>query len=435
MSVRRRALEALTDVTDKGAYANLRLKAALEGLPERDARWASALVYTALDKLRSIDAVIEKHAKGKLNPTIRGILRLGVCQLLFMDVPDNAACDESVKLAREVGKGALSGYVNAVMRSVCRDKEVPLSATLGTAERLSLTHSFPLFLVKEYISLYGEAFTEEMLSFRGGGMTLRAQYPYEEEDLERELQARNAPFTRGAVVPSAFRLKKGFDVTKDALFLEGKTAVQSEGAMLACLALDLKEGQTALDACAAPGGKTAYMSALLRGTGHILSWELHPHRAALTEKTFERLHVKNASVAVRDASVLEETLFQKANAVLVDAPCSGLGLWGKPDAKLKKDEEAVAGLAELQHRILDTCARYVRPGGVLVYSTCTVSHAENEAQSERFLKEHPEFFPSSLAPYVPMALRERAKGGMLQIFPHLDGAEGFFTARFLRHGG
>ena len=435
MSVRRRALEALMDITDRGAYANLRLKEALEGMDERDAKWAGALVYTVLDRLNYIDYVIETHARGKLQLSIRGILRMGVCQVLFMDVPDSAACDESVKLAREIGKGALSGYVNAVMRSVCRTKENPLDLPGDLAERLSIEYSFPLFLIREYIERYGEAFTQNMLTFRGRGITLRAQYPYTEEELERELFDRKLAFTRGEIAKSAFCLERGLDVTKIELFLSGKVAVQSEGAMLACLALDPAPEQNVLDACAAPGGKTAYVSALMRGEGSITAWEIHPHRAALTAKTLARLHVNNAEVAVRDASIADAALFETMDAVLVDAPCSGLGLWGKPDAKQNKDEQTVERLSALQKSILSACAGYVKRGGTLVYSTCTVSHAENEAQVEAFLKEHKEFSPASLEAYVPQSLHERAKGGMLQLFPHLDSVEGFFVARMVKHGG
>lgn len=432
MSVRRKALDALMDITDRGAYANLRLKEALEGMDERDAKWVSALVYTVLDRLNYIDYVLQTHARGKLKPAIRGILRMGVCQALFMDVPESAACDESVKLAKEVGKAALGGYVNAVMRSVCRAKDNPLELPEDLVSRLCVECSYPPFLVQEYLDRYGEAFTKDMFTYRGRGITLRAQYPYTEAELESELNARSLAFTRGKVVKSAFRLERGLDVTKLELFLSGKIAVQSEGAMLACLALGLKHGDRVLDACAAPGGKTALISALLEGTGSVTAWELHPHRAELTAKTLARLRVRNASVAVRDATVVEESLLGSMDAVLVDAPCSGLGLWGKPDAKQNKDEAAVARLAALQTGILHACAGYVKPGGVLVYSTCTVSNAENEAQVEAFLKAHAEFSLASLADYVPDALKERAAGGMLQLFPHLHGTEGFFVARMVK---
>lgn len=434
MSVRRKALEALLDITDRGAYANLRLKEALEDLDERDAKWASALVYTVLDRLNYIDYVLETHARGRMHASIRGILRMGVCQALFMDVPESAACDESVKLAKEIGKGALSGYVNAVMRSVCRAKDNPLDLPEDLASRLSVEYSFPLFLVQEYIARYGEAFAKEMLGYRGRGITLRAQYPFTEDELERELAARGLAFTRGKIVESAFRLERGLDVTKLELFLSGKLAVQSEGAMLACIAMDVREGDRVLDACAAPGGKTAFLAALTHNKAAITAWELRPHRAALAAKTLARLHVENASVAVRDASIVDNGLLSSMDAVLVDAPCSALGLWGKPDAKQNKEEQTVARLAVLQKSILDACALYVKPGGTLVYSTCTVSHAENEAQVEAFLKAHTEFSLSGLAKYVPERLKERGESGMLQLFPHLDGVEGFFVARIVRHG-
>ena len=159
MSIRRTALETLTEITDKGAYANLTLKNALRGLEERDAKWASAAVYTTLDHLLYIDHVIAAYAKGNIKPQIRGILRLGVCQVLYMGVPDRAACKESVKLAKEIGKGALSGFLNRVMRNICRNKGELPPLPEDPVKRLSIKYSYPEYLVREYTGQYGAGFT------------------------------------------------------------------------------------------------------------------------------------------------------------------------------------------------------------------------------------------------------------------------------------
>lgn len=176
MSVRRRALEALRDVTEKGAYANLRLKEAQAGLDARNAAWVAAAVYTALDHLAYIDRAIQTHAKGKPDKAVLAVLRLGIAQAEFMETPKSAACDESVKLAREIGKGALSGYVNAVMRAVCKEGMPPLPE--DPRERLTIEFGYPRFLVDEYIDEYGEAFARELLSAKSFGFTVRAQHPY-----------------------------------------------------------------------------------------------------------------------------------------------------------------------------------------------------------------------------------------------------------------
>jgi len=433
MTVRRKALETLMEITDRGAYANLALKSALSGMEERDTRWISAAVYTTLDHLLYIDHVIAAYAKSRLKPEIRGILRLGVCQALYMDVPDSAACNESVKLAKEIGKGALSGFVNGVMRNVCRNKETLPPLPTEPLQRLSVQYSYPEYMVKEYLSLYGEAFTEAMLSAaEGREMTIRAQHPYTSELLEKELEERKAEYTRGQLCQDAFRLAKGMDVSKEPLFSEGKVTVQSESAMLVCRALEPQIGMKVLDTCAAPGGKSAYIAHITHNNAEIDAWELHPHRAELMERTFERLGVKG-NVQVKDASVHYPEFENMYDRVLIDAPCSGLGVPGKPDARYAKNDEIIENIAAVQERILDACAGYVKAGGVLLYATCTISERENQRQINAFLERHPEYEPGSLETVIPKAMWRRAEGGcMLQLFPHLDGTEGFFIAKLVR---
>ena len=432
MSVRRVALEAFLDITDRGAYANLRLKEAESGLSRQDAKWVSAAVYETLDHLLYIDYVLARYAKGRQKPAIRGILRMGVCQAMFMGVPQSAACNESVKLAKEIGKGALAGYVNGVLRAVCRDLDTPPPLPKEARERLSVQYSYTRWLVDLYADAYGEAFTEAMLSAEVRELTIRAQAPYSPEALAETLRARSIPFARGTIVPDAFRLGAGFDPAAEPLFQEGCITVQSESAMLVCRALDPKPGMRVLDACAAPGGKTAYLSMLMENTGRIDAWELHAHRCELTKKTLARLHVKNAEVMQRDAAEEHPECSGMYDAVLLDAPCSGLGVHGKPDARYAKSPAVIGELAALQERLLDRCAQYVKPGGVLVYSTCTISPPENEACARAFLARHGEFEAAHLEAYLPGTLRERAAGGMLQLFPHLDATEGFFLAKFQR---
>ncbi|MEG1893122.1 MAG: 16S rRNA (cytosine(967)-C(5))-methyltransferase RsmB [Clostridia bacterium] len=433
MSIRRRALDALIDITDNGAYANLRLKALPRDMQERDIAWINAAVYTTLEHLLYIDHVLKHFTNGKINRVIRGILRLGICQLLYMDVPQSAVCNESVKLAKETGKGALSSFVNGVMRSICRsfDDLPPLPTEIR--DRLSIQYSYPHYIVDEYLHFYGAEFTETMLSSCNlRGMTIRAQYPYSTHELAQNLDQRKIKYARGSVVPDAFKLENGIDVTAETLFIEGKITVQSEGAMLASMALGIQPGMHVLDACAAPGGKSAYISHLMCGDGSIVAWELHEHRAELMDKTLHRLNVLNVQTQVRDASVFDPEYERCFDAVLVDAPCSGLGITGKPDARYSKSAAIIINLAQIQSAILDTCARYVRPGGVLVYSTCTVSNQENEAQAEAFLHGHTQFKPGSMADIVHESQRKRAESGTMQLFPHLDGTEGFFIAKFRR---
>ena len=432
MSVRRIALLALLDITEGGAYANLRLKEAERGLPRQDAKWVSAAVYETLDHLIYIDYVLSRYTKGRQKPAIRGILRMGVCQVMFMGTPPSAACNESVKLAKEIGKGALAGYVNGVLRAVCRDAGQAVPLPENARDRLSVQYSYPRWLVDLYADAYGETFTEAMLSAEVRELTIRAQAPYTAEELEAWLAAQKIPYSRGTAVPEAFRLQAGFDIAAEPLFQNGQITVQSESAMLVCRALGARPGMRVLDACAAPGGKTAYLSMLMENAGRIDAWELHAHRCELMKKTLDRLRVKNAEILQRDASKRYPECGEAYDAVLLDAPCSGLGVHGKPDARYGKSLAVIQELAALQAQLLDCCASCVKPGGVLVYSTCTISPPENEACARAFLARHGEFDAVGFDACLPEPLRKRAAGGMLQLFPHLDGMEGFFLAKFTR---
>lgn len=432
MSIRRKALEALVEITERGAYANLKLKETLNGVPEQEARWISAAVYTTIEHLSYIDHVLCGFVHQKPKPVIRGILRLGVCQLLYMNVPDSAVCDESVKLAREVGKGALSGYVNAVLRNICRSKDSLPALPEELAQRLSIESGYPKWIVEEYLSEYGEEFARGLLFAQNHGLTLRAHPPFTPPELEDALRARGVAFTRGAIVNEAFKLEKGFDIASDPLFLEGRVAIQSESAMLAVKACKVRPGMRVLDACAAPGGKTAYLAALMEDHGQLEAWEVHEHRKELLDKTLVRLRVRSAHTMVQDASVLREDLISCIDVVLVDAPCSGLGVSGKPDIRYARSLLEFESLASLQKKLLDCCANYVVLGGALVYATCTVSRRENQDVVSDFLERHADFHLDPFVDLMPEGMRSRAKDGMLNLFAHVDQTDGFFIARMVK---
>ncbi len=430
MSIRRVALEALMDITDRGAYANLRLKEAQQNLSASDTKWVSAAVYETLDHLLYLDYMLASVTKGTQKPTIRGILRMGACQLLFMRVPPSAAVNESVKLAKEVGKAAMAGYINGVLRALSRGMDALPPLPEEPSARLSIQYSWPKWLVAEWISRFGEAETELMLQEQPQPMTLRTQPPFTAEELGEVLKDRGIGFSRGALDPSCFKLEHGFDVANDPLFLNGSFAVQSESAMLVCRACGAKPNMRVLDACAAPGGKSAYLYALEPKIA-ITAWELHPHRKELMDKTFARLYVP-VQTGVQDAAEVVEECRGAFDAVLLDVPCSGLGVaHSKPDVRYTKTPEAVEALVETQHRILETCAQYVKPGGTLVYASCTISERENEDQVKLFLARHPEFRMDSLTPFLPVALGN-LDSGMVQLLPHKHHTEGFFIARMAR---
>jgi 16S rRNA (cytosine967-C5)-methyltransferase len=421
LNTRRQALDALCDITDRGAYANLRVKQLTSSLPEREAKLAAALVYHTLDHLLTIDYYLAHFVKGAQKPVIRGILRLGVCELLFLSTPAHAALNESVTLTKEVGKSGLSGFVNAVLRNIDRSRASLPPFPVEPVARLSIQYSYPTWIVREWVNRFGEPATEALLSRPQSAIEVRAQYPFTRDELQAALPVRSSI---NSIDENSLSLENGFDLASHPLFQEGKFTVMGESAMLACRALGDMRGKRVLDACSAPGGKSAYLASLMQNDINLTCYELHPHRKELLDKTLARLHV-SAETLVKDAAEFDPAFEAAFDGVLIDAPCSGLGLLGdKPDIRYSKTDADTA-LVEIQKHILEACARYVKPDGVLVYATCTISLRENEEQIAAFLREHKEFALEQ----IPIAV---ANDGQIQLLPHVHHTDGFYIARMRR---
>ena len=406
-SLRKDALLALVDIVEEGAYANLRLKQ-IKRSPQ-DTAFIGALVYASLEHLKWCDYMLSHYVKPQ-KKLARNILRMSLAELFFMSTPEHAAVNAAVELCKECGKGASSGLVNAVLRHILNDKDSLPPLPDDPLERLSVQFSCPKWALSEWLQRFGEADTEAMLSLEGPGMEVRAQYPYSSEALANALKV---PYQRGKLDNNCFKLEKSLTLSSLPLFREGKIAVQGEGAMAICRFLGDVEGKRVLDACAAPGGKSAYLYSLTRGNIDLSCLDVHPHRVSLMSNTFTRLGVK-ASCVEMDATLPCEKFEKQFDAVLVDAPCTGLGLLReKPDLGLSKKETDRDSLAPLQQKLLNACCAYVKEGGTLVYSTCTVSQKENEEQVRAFLEMHPAF-------------RLEAQR---QLLPHIDGTGGFYMAR------
>ncbi|HWQ97609.1 MAG TPA: 16S rRNA (cytosine(967)-C(5))-methyltransferase RsmB [Clostridia bacterium] len=422
MNARRQALDALCDITDRGAYANLRVKQLTSSLPEREAKLAAALVYHTLDHLLTIDYYLAHFVKGSQKPVIRGILRLGVCELLFLSTPAHAALNESVTLTKEVGKSGLSGFVNAVLRNIDRSRSSLPPFPVEPVARLSIQYSYPEWIVREWVTRFGEAETEALLSRPQSAIEVRAQYPFTRDELQAVLPVKSSV---NHLDENSLSLESGFDLAANPQFQEGKFTVMGESAMLACRALGDMRGKRVLDACSAPGGKSAYLASLSQNDISLTCFELHPHRKELLDKTLERLHV-SAETLVKDAAEYDPTFEAAFDGVLIDAPCSGLGLLGdKPDIRYSKTDADITALVEIQKDILSSCARYIKPGGVLVYATCTISRRENEAQIDAFLRAYKEFELEE----IPISL---VNGGQIQLLPHVHKTDGFYIARMRR---
>lgn len=431
----RNELEIFLKITKDGAFANLALKEGLSSVRTNAVGRSTALIYTALENLNYCDFIIDSYAKGRVHTSIRGIMRLALTELFFMDTPDHAVCSTAQELTARIGKQKLKGFVNGVLRSVIRDRDAGWLPGLPDdfVNRMEILSGYPDFLISEYASAYGEKFTEELLLCRVKGTCVRAVYPNPAETLEKHFNETGISFKRGALVEDAFILERiGGSITEDELFRSGALTVQSESAMLACRCLSPEPGMNVLDACAAPGGKTAYLFDIMERRGKLTAWDVHPHRVKLIESTLERLGISGVECRAADASVPDNGLEGSFDAILCDVPCSGLGGGSKPDARYRRTQESISELSELQYGILSACSTYLKRDGALVYSTCTLTEAENERVIERFLNEHTGFSLRSLEPYIPEKLKKRGEGGMLRIFPNTDNAEGFFIARLGR---
>ena len=412
LNVRRAALDSLVRILEDGAYANLALKEAASSVEPKDVPYLYALVNETIARASYFDYVFAHFCK-RQKRAVRNILRMAGTELLYLDTPAHAAIDEAVKLCRSIGKKDSCGLVNAVLRRLDRERDALPPLPEAPVERLSIFYGVPAFLVAEWIETYGEAETEALLSHPPFGTVVRAQYPFTTEELKIALPVLSSPCL---LDPNGLRLSEGFDLAHDPLFASGKFAVQGEGAMLICRALSDVHEKTVLDACAAPGGKSAYIASLSENTAKITAWELHPHRKELMDKSFARLGI-SAQTDCRDAAVFDPAFENAFDAVLLDVPCSGFGLLSeKPDVRLHKDENAVNALTEAQDAILSACCRCVKPHGVLVYATCTISRRENGERVHAFLASHPDY-----------TLEEER-----QLLPTRDGTDGFYYARMRR---
>lgn len=438
---RRVALNVVCDVLNEDAYASLSLDERMSAvnLNQLDRRLCASIVYRTLENLYTIDYALSLYLRDAeaVEARVRNILRTAACQILLHDrVPDSAAVNEAVKLTRDIGMQPLSGMVNAVLRRLTENKEtIAWPKESEGAKYLSIKYSLPEWLAEKLMNDYGEELAKEIVSFRTEKhyITLRPTFGREAEfktGLDRKVWEKE-----NAVMPGAVRVYGAMQIARDSEFLSGVFSIQGEGSMLAAEAVQAKRGMNILDCCAAPGGKTAYMAERLEGTGRVYAWDLHEHRTELIRAASRRLQLDNVRVSARDACNLRDDMIDAMDAVLLDAPCTGLGVMDdKPDVKYRHTPESVAELIKTQEKLLNTCCRYVKKGGAFVYSTCSMLKDENERQMKKFLAAHPEFVMDPLPESIPESLRSKTGEYGLQLLPCRDGVEGFFVARMKRIG-
>ncbi len=444
------AMQVLLKVELNESFSGLALNQALNdaALSRPDAGLATELAYGTIQRLNTIDHALSGRVKGwpkKVEPWVRALLRLSYYQLRWLDrVPAHAAVAEAVNIAKRRGHAGIAGLVNGVLRGIIREGiNPPLPSNLSPAERISLEHSHPEWLVQRWIEAYGEETTEKICAANNEPPHASARVNPLKATRDELLAAMNESGL--TVQPSRLSAQgivaeRAGNLVHTDWYNNGSLTIQDESSMLVAAVANPQPGMTVLDCCAAPGGKSTHLAELLRNKGKVLANDVHFHKEALIQQQAERLGLSCVETMVSDALELPYRLHEGSfDVVLLDAPCSGLGvIRRKPEIKWNKTPEDVASLAELQHRLLHRVQSLVKPGGTLVYSTCTIAPEENERTIEHFLRDYPSFeldanWPKeALEPlqangYVPESFE-----GALQLLPHMFGSDGFFIARMRR---
>lgn len=439
-NARRTAVKVLNEVLQKGAFSNIVLGRELNrcSLNDKDRALVTEIVYGTLKYKYTIDAMLNYYIKSdleKMDIDILNILRMSFYQMVYLDkIPEFAVVNEAVELAKRSSvKG--SRLVNGVLRNYLRSKDVDYcNNPKNNIEKLSFKYSFPKWMVTLFINQYDSEYIERIL---GGlnmvpGITVRVNnLKIEYEEAWKQLEENGYDIEEGNICPEAIIITKGRNIEDNPLFIEGLITVQDESAMMVAPSMDLEENMTVLDLCSAPGGKTCHIAEIMNNTGEVLALDIHESKLPLIKENAKRLGIKNIKCDTLDATKYEARYKEKADRVLMDVPCSGLGIIRKkPEIKWNKNTSATKELVEIQRQIMESASKYVKPGGKLIYSTCTLNKEENEENIKWFIKKHSEF---ALEPIYFGEAKNIIyhKEGYITILPdkYMDG---FFIAKMIK---
>lgn len=418
---------------EKSAYSNIALSSVLNSssFSQQDKRLVSRLFYGVIERKITLDYIVSKYSKKapeKLDREVLTVLRMGLYQLLYMDkTPDNAAVNGSVELVKANRKSSASGFVNAVLRNFIRDGKM-IDYPKDKLHRLSVENSCPVWLVQKLISEYGEekAVSLIRLDCDPPPVTIRVNTTLTTTDeLIKILNNEGISSEKCDVLPNCLYLNGTGAIEGLTAFREGLFHVQDLSSQLCAEALGAASGEIVLDMCSAPGGKSFTIAEIMENKGNLFAYELHKKRADLVSEGASRLKLGIINAAENNASVFSDTI-PKADKILCDVPCSGLGvIRRKPEIKYKKVEE-LERLPDIQLSILEISAKYLKNGGELVYSTCSVSRSENDEVVDRFLERNSQF---KEIPFLEN-IGEPFGKGRATVFPKDFGSDGFFICKF-----
>ncbi len=438
MKAREIALRIINEVQNNGAYANIALAKELtrHSLTDQDRRFVTELVYGTVKAGETLDWMLSIYVArplSKIPPVIRNVLRMGIYQLLFMDkVPASAACNQAAELAKTYGHAGTVKFVNGVLRTIARQPERIVYPDEKKEPALFLARKYchPLWIVERWLKRLGREAVEELCRINNVTPTLTVRtntLKNSREELLLRLTEEGVSAEASPSVSEGIVIHTHPALSSLASLKEGRFQVQDESSMRVAHWLQPQPGELILDVCAAPGGKATHIATLMENTGRVVALDIHEHKLELIRQNAERLGLSNLEAMLQDACTVDSIFPSLADRVLVDAPCSGFGvLRRRADARWRKKPEMLQELPGLQRRILSSAAACVKPGGILVYSTCTTEEEENQAVIDWFLAQHTDF---TLAP-LPDDVSQTP--GMLQLWPQEDDSDGFFICRMRR---
>lgn len=448
INIREIVLDILLELSGQTEYSNVLIGAALDKYDYLEGREKAFIKHVSegtIERRIQLDYVLDQYSKTpvtKMKPLIRELLRMSVYQLLFMEhIPAAAVCNEAVKLAKKRRFQSLQGFVNGVLRNIARG-----CGGIAWPDRrqdpqgfLSVCYSMPPWLVSHFAGSYGEENCERILAayLERGPVSVRLDERLsvtERESLLAVWEKEGVKVHRHPYLPYAAGLEGVSGVRGLAGYREGRFSVQDVSSMLVVEAAGICPGDTVIDVCAAPGGKALHAAAKLNGTGEVIACDVSHHKTAKIEENCARLGMKQVSVRVQDARERDDSLVEQADVLLADVPCSGLGVIGhKQDIKYRVTRESLSEIQKLQQDIITNVIDYIKPGGILMYSTCTMNPGENEEMAAWICGSFG-LEPVSMADRLPGALAGEAKQGMVQLLPGIHGTDGFFLAKLRKKG-
>ena len=437
---RETALKTLYKIDKNEGYSNIILNEELEkskkNLSEKDIGLISEIVYGTITWRLTIDEIIKKYSKIKLKKLsiwILNILRMGIYQIIFLDkIPKSAAVNESVNLAKRYGHKGSANFVNAVLRKVDKNDYEDFLNIVNDEDRISKVFSMPKWIIEELLKEMNMENVEQICKCSNMKPKINIRVnnlKTNKQKLKEELIKRNINFKDGKL-EDFIVVEKMKNIEDLDLFKQGYFTIQDEMAGLISIVLEPQKGQNILDCCSAPGGKTTYIAELINDKGNIEAWDIHEHRVKLVQENAKRLGITCINAKVQDAIIYNEENKDKYDKILLDVPCLGLGvLKRKPDIKWTRNKEDIEEISKLQMQILDTCSKYLKKGGELVYSTCSILKSENEEIIENFVQKNYDFEIVNLNDKFKKFNQDKYKSSSyIKLFQDSEN-DGFFIAK------